>query len=209
MADARGLGGLFVAAGPPLRQPPLARSLCCRLMASALKSVCARVGHRARRLCRLFACSVPAAPACAVGVVAGAKKPARPRPGVAAPPLWPRPAGTPGQASAGGPFGRLPPSHFVVSVAVGSSGATPPPPPRRPVSPAAIKAEWGGLASAKPRPFGPRRGAPAPPPILGPRGGAFFSFAAAGIDIVAEATPGHYMLWCFICNTSQYRRPGT
>ena len=67
----------------------------------------------------------------------------------------------------------------------------------------------GGLASAKPRPFGPRRGAPAPPPILGPRGGAFFSFAAAGVDIVAVAAPGHYMLWCFICNTSQYRRPGT
>ena len=126
------------------------------------------------------------------------EKPARPRPGSLRPPLWPRPAGTPGQASAGGPFSRLPPSHFLVSVAVGSSGATPPPPPRRPVSPAAIKAEWGGLGRggqrAAPGPLGAVRGAPAPPPILGPRGGAFFSFAAAGIDIVAVATPGHYML---------------
>ena len=140
-------------------------------------SVCARVGHRARRLCRLFAFSVPAAPACAVGVVAGAKKPARPRPGAAAPPLWPRPAGTPGQASAGAPSGRLPPSHFLVSVAVGSSGATPPPPPRRPVSPAAIKAEWGGLVGAAsgppPAPLGPSGALQPRPPFWGPGAGLF------------------------------------
>ena len=81
--------------------------------------------------------------------------------------------GTPGQASAGGPFGRLPPSHFLVSVAVGSSGATPPPPPRRPVSPAAIKAEWGGLRQRSRAPSG-RAGALLPrPPFWGPGAGLF------------------------------------
>lgn len=153
---------------------PRSPARCAAAERVSTQSVCARVGHRARRLCRLFAFSVPAAPACAVGVVAGAKKPARPRPGAAAPPLWPRPAGTPGQASAGGPFGRLPPSHFSVSVAVGSSGATPPPPPpRRPVSPAAIKAEWGGLRQRSRAPSG-RAGALQPrPPFWGPGAGLF------------------------------------
>lgn len=122
--------------------------------------------------------------------------------------------GTPGQASAGGPSGRLPPSHFLVSVAVGSSGATPPPPPRRPVSPAAIKAEWGGLRQRSRAPSGRAGALPPRPPFWGPGAGLFLLpcggfVAAAGIDIVAVASHGHYMLWCVICNTSQYRRPGT
>ena len=180
MGDARGLGGLFVAAGPPLRQPPLARSLCCRLMASALNRY-ARASGIAPAAFVGFSPVSGCPPPLAQMAASRGEKACAPAPRLPAPPLWPRPAGTPGQASAGGPFGRLPPSHFLVSVAVGSSGATPPPPPRRPVSPAHF-------------------GAP---------GRGFFSFAAAGIDIVAEATPGHYMLWCVICNTSQYRRPDT
>ena len=105
------------------------------------------------------------------------EKACAPAPRLPAPPLWPRPAGTPGQASAGGPFGRLPPSHFLVSVAVGSSGATPPPPPRRPVSPAAIKAEWGGLVGAAggppPAPLGPSGALQPRPPFWGPGAGLF------------------------------------
>ena len=206
---AAAVGG-SVAACAAAVPPPRCRSLCCRLMASALFGMRAAPSRRngGPRPSSALPLNRARRPRFADGGVRWGQKPARPLRGSAAPPCA-LAAPSRAAAAAGGPFGRLPPSHFLVSVAVGSSGATPPPPPRRPVSPAAIKAEWGGLASAKPRPFGPRRGAPAPPPILGPRGGAFFSFAAAGIDIVAEATPGHYMLWCFICSTSQYRRPGT
>ena len=104
------------------------------------------------------------------------EKACAPAPRLPAPPLWPRPAGTPGQASAGGPFSRLPPSHFLVSVAVGSFGATPPP-PRRPVSPAAIKAEWGGLVGAAggppPAPLGPSGALQPRPPFWGPGAGLF------------------------------------
>ena len=138
----------------------------------------ALIGMRARRASRppplsAFRLFPAARPRLRRWRPAGARKPARPRPGAAAPPLWPRPAGTPGQASAGGPFGRLPPSHFIVSVAVGSSGATPPPPPRRPVSPAAIKAEWGGLRQRSRAPSG-RAGALLPrPPFWGPGAGLF------------------------------------
>ena len=52
---------------------PRSPARCAAAERVSTSSVCARVGHRARRLCRLFAFSVPAAPACAVGVVAGAK----------------------------------------------------------------------------------------------------------------------------------------
>ena len=152
---------------------PRSPARCAAAERVSTQSVCARVGHRARRLCRLFAFSVPAAPACAVGVVAGAKKPARPRPGAAAPPLWPRPAGRRGRRRRAAPSAGSRHPIFFVSVAVGSSGATPPPPPRRPVSPAAIKAEWGGLRQRSRAPSG-RAGALQPrPPFWGPGAGFF------------------------------------
>ena len=76
-------------------------------------------------------------------------------------------------AAAGGPSGRLPPSHFFGVVAVGSSGATPPPSPRSPVLLRATKV--GGACSSGLWP--PRRcgGAPlrsGPAPRFWPRGGA-------------------------------------
>lgn len=82
--------------------------------------------------------------------------------------------------AAGGPSGRLPPSHFFGVVAVGSSGATPPPSPRSPVLLRAAKV--GGLASAA---FGRRAAAaarpsaPAPPPGFGP-GAGLFCFRCGG-----------------------------
>ena len=105
------------------------------------------------------------------------RKACAPAPRLPVPPSGLGLPGTPGQASAGGPFSRLPPSHFLVSVAVGSSGATPPPPPRRPVSPAAIKAEWGGLVGAAsgppPAPLGPSGALQPRPPFWGPGAGLF------------------------------------
>ena len=198
MGDSRGCrGGLRRGLRRCRAAPPLPLVVLPPDGVSTL-SVCARVGHHARRLYRLFAFSVPAAPACAVGVVAGAKKPARPRPGVAAPPLWPRPAGSPGQASAGAPYDRLPPSHFLVSVAVGCSGRTPPPPPRRPVSPVAIKVEWGGLRQRSRAPSG-RAGALQPrPPVLAP-GRGYFVFAAAGLGIAPPAGGAKGLPGCTRC----------
>ena len=87
----------------------------------------------------------------------------------------PVPAGRrrPWPAAAGGPSGRLPPSHFFGVVAVGSSGATPPPSPRSPVLLRAAKAGGACFSGLWP----PRRcgGAPlrsGPAPRFWPRGGA-------------------------------------
>ena len=97
---------------------------------------------------------------------------------------------------------------FLVSVAVGSSGATPPPPPRRPVSPAAIKAEWGGLRQRSRAPSG-RAGALLPrPPFWGP-GAGLFCFRCGGYRYSACADARRYILWCFTGNIFQYKRSGT
>ena len=168
--------------GAPSRPaPPRCRSLCCRLMASALFGMRAArpaetAGRGHHRLCPF---SAAAAPACAVGVVSGGQKPARPLRGSAAPPCA-LAAPSRAAAAAGGPSGRLPPSHFFGAVAVGSSGATPLPSPRSPVLLRAAKV--GGLASAA---FGRRTAAaarpsaPAPPPGFGP-GAGLFCFRCGG-----------------------------
>ena len=82
-----------------------------------------------------------------------------------------------GAGVGGRPLRQAPAIPFLVSVAVGSSGATPPPPPRRPVSPAAIKAEWGGLVGAAsgppPAPLGPSGALQPRPPFWGPGAGLF------------------------------------
>ena len=62
----------------------------------------------------------------------------------------------------------------------------------------------GGLVGAAcgppPAPLGPSGALQPRPPFWGPRGGAYFialrGFRCGGLDIVAAASPGHYMLWC-------------
>lgn len=193
------MGG-SVAACAAAVPPPRCRSLCCRLMASALFGMRAAPSRRngGPRPSSALPLNRSRRPRFADGGVRWGQKPARPRPGVAAPPLWPRPAGSPGQASAGAPYDRLPPSHFLVSVAVGCSGRTPPPPPRRPVSPVAIKVEWGGLRQRSRAPSG-RAGALQPrPPVLAP-GRGYFVFAAAGLGIAPPAGGAKGLPGCTRC----------
>ena len=165
----------------PLRGPR-GRSCACAAALARHSSVCARprpAGAAGRGPHRLCALTAPAAPACAVGGVRWAQKPARPLRGSAAPPCA-LAAPSRAAAAAGGPSGRLPPSHFFRAVAVGSSGATPPPSPRSPVLLRAAKV--GGLAPAA---FGRRAAAaarpsaPAPPPGFGP-GAGLFCFRCGG-----------------------------
>ena len=91
-------------------------------------------------------------------------------------------------AAAGGPSGRLPPSHFLAVVAVGSSRPTPPPSPRRPVLLRAAKV--GGGLLQRPKAAAPLRRRAPPlqprPPVLAP-GRGYFIFAAAGLGIAPPA----------------------
>ena len=159
MGDARGCRGGFRRGLRRCRLAPRCRSLCCRLMASALFGMRAAPSRRnggprpssALPLfrCRRARCGVPLRPP-----VPLLRRLARQR------------------RRAAPPAGSRHPIFFGV-VAVGSSGATPPPSPRSPVLLRAAKV--GGLASAA---FGRRAAAaarpsaPAPPPRFWPRGGA-------------------------------------
>ena len=170
---AAAVGG-SVAACAAAVPPPRCRSLCCRLMASALFGMRAAPSRRngGPRPSSALPLNRARPPRFADGGGRWGQKPARPLRGSAAPPCA-LAAPSRAAAAAGGPSGRLPPSHFFGVVAVGSSGATPPPPPRRPVSPAAIKAEWGGLRQRSRAPSG-RAGALLPrPPFWGPGAGLF------------------------------------
>ena len=170
---AAAVGG-SVAACAAAVPPPRCRSLCCRLMASALFGMRAAPSRRngGPRPSSALPLNRARRPRFADGGVRWGQKPARPLRGSAAPPCA-LAAPSRGAAAAGGPSGRLPPSHFFGVVAVGSSGATPPPSPRSPVLLRAAKV--GGLAPAA---FGRRAAAaarpsaPAPPPRFWPRGGA-------------------------------------
>ena len=170
---AAAVGG-SVAACAAAVPPPRCRSLCCRLMASALFGMRAAPSRRngGPRPSSALPLNRARRPRFADGGVRWGQKPARPLRGSAAPPCA-LAAPSRAAAAAGGPSGRLPPSHFFGVVAVGSSGATPPPSPRSPVLLRAAKV--GGLASAA---FGRRAAAaarpsaPAPPPRFWPRGGA-------------------------------------
>ena len=168
--------------GAPSRPaPPRCRSLCCRLMASALFGMRAAPSRRngGPRPSSALPLNRARRPRFADGGGRWGQKPARPLRGSAAPPCA-LAAPSRAAAAAGGPSGRLPPSHFFGVVAVGSSGATPPPSPRSPVLLRAAKV--GGLASAA---FGRRAAAaarpsaPAPPPGFGP-GAGLFCFRCGG-----------------------------
>ena len=163
---AAAVGG-SVAACAAAVPPPRCRSLCCRLMASALFGMRAAPSRRngGPRPSSALPLNRARRPRFADGGVRWGQKPARPLRGSAAPPCA-LAAPSRAAAAAGGPSGRLPPSHFFGVVAVGSSGATPPPSPRSPVLLRAAKV--GGLAPAA---FGaPLRSGPAP--RFWPRGGA-------------------------------------
>ncbi len=103
-------------------------------------------------------------------------------------------------AAAGGPSGRLPPSHFFGVVAVGSSGATPPPSP--PFAGLAAGSQGRGACSSglwPPRRCGgaPLRSGPAPP-VLAP-GRGYFVFAAAGLGIAPPAGGAKGLPSCTRC----------
>lgn len=168
--------------GAPSRPaPPRCRSLCCRLMASALFGMRAAPsrrngGPRPSSALPLFRCRRPrlrrwrrqrGAKACA------------PAAGFRCAPLCPCCAVSRGSGG-GRPLRQAPAIPFFGAVAVGSSGATPPPSPRSPVLLRAAKV--GGLASAA---FGRRAAAaarpsaPAPPPGFGP-GAGLFCFRCGG-----------------------------
>ena len=181
MGDARGCRGGLRRGLRRCRAAPRCRSLCCRLMASALFGMRAAPSRRngGPRPSSALPLNRARRPRFADGGVRWGQKPARPLRGSAAPPCA-LAAPSRAAAAAGGPSGRLPPSHFFGVVAVGSSGATPPPSPRSTVLLRAAKV--GGLASAA---FGRRAAAaarpsaPAPPPGFGP-GAGLFCFRCGG-----------------------------
>lgn len=170
---AAAVGG-SVAACAAAVPPPRCRSLCCRLMASALFGMRAAPSRRngGPRPSSALPLNRARRPRFADGGVRWGQKPARPLRGSAAPPCA-LAAPSRAAAAAGGPSGRLPPSHFFEAVAVGSSGATPPPSPRSPVLLRAAKVRGACFSGLWP----PRRcgGAPlrsCPAPRFWPRGGA-------------------------------------
>ena len=181
--------------------PPRCRSLCCRLMASALFGMRAAPSRRngGPRPSSALPLNRARRPRFADGGVRWGQKPARPLRGSAAPPCA-LAAPSRAAAAAGGPSGRLPPSHFFGAVAVGSSGATPPPSPRSPVLLRAAKV--GGACSSglwPPRRCGgaPLRSSPAPP-VLAP-GRGYFVFAAAGLGIAPPAGGAKGLPGCTRC----------
>ena len=109
---AAAVGG-SVAACAAAVPPPRCRSLCCRLMASALFGMRAAPSRRNGGPWPSSALPLNRArrPRFADGGVRWGQKPARPLRGSAAPPCA-LAAPSRAAAAAGGPSGRLPPSHF-------------------------------------------------------------------------------------------------
>lgn len=106
------MGG-SVAACAAAVPPPRCRSLCCRLMASALFGMRAAPSRRngGPRPSSALPLNRSRRPRFADGGVRWGQKPARPLRGSAAPPCA-LAAPSRAAAAAGGPSGRLPPSHF-------------------------------------------------------------------------------------------------
>ena len=167
------MGG-SVAACAAAVPPPRCRSLCCRLMASALFGMRAAPSRRngGPRPSSALPLNRARRPRFADGGVRWGQKPARPLRGSAAPPLCPCCAVSRGSGG-GRPLRQAPAIPFFGVVAVGSSGATPPPSPRSPVLLRAAKVGGACFSGLWP----PRRcgGAPlrsCPAPRFWPRGGA-------------------------------------
>ena len=188
--------------GAPSRPaPPRCRSLCCRLMASALFGMRAAPSRRngGPRPSSALPLNRARRPRFADGGVRWGQKPARPLRGSAAPPCA-LAAPSRAAAAAGGPSGRLPPSHFFWSgggwLLRGHSAAVAP---------------FAGLAAGSqgrgacfsglwpPRRCGgaPLRSGPAPP-VLAP-GRGYFVFAAAGLGIAPPAGGAKGLPSCTRC----------
>lgn len=166
--------------GAPSRPaPPRCRSLCCRLMASALFGMRAAPSRRngGPRPSSALPLNRARRPRFADGGVRWGQKPARPLRGSAAPPCarWP-PSSV---ASGGGVVSRQPPLSS--SRSGGASAQPPSPPPSPPASLCAGNQGRGACSSA----FGRRAAAaarpsaPAPPPGFGP-GAGLFCFRCGG-----------------------------
>ena len=159
--------------GAPSRPaPPRCRSLCCRLMASALFGMRAAPSRRngGPRPSSALPLNRARRPRFADGGVRWGQKPARPLRGSAAPPCarWP-PSSV---ASGGGVVSRQPP---LSSSRSGGASAQPPSPPPSP--PASLCAGNQGRGACSSGLWPPRRcgGAPlrsSPAPRFWPRGGA-------------------------------------
>ena len=165
------MGG-SVAACAAAVPPPRCRSLCCRLMASALFGMRAAPSRRngGPRPSSALPLNRARRPRFADGGVRWGQKPARPLRGSAAPPCarWP-PSSV---ASGGGVVSRQPPLSS--SRSGGASAQPPSPPPSPPASLCAGKQGRGACFSGL---WPPRRcgGAPlrsSPAPRFWPRGGA-------------------------------------
>ena len=174
MGDARGCRGGFRRGLRRCRLAPRCRSLCCRLMASALFGMRAAPSRRngGPRPSSALPLNRARRPRFADGGVRWGQKPARPLRGSAAPPCA-LAAPSRAAAAAGGPSGRLPPSHFFWSgggwLLRGHSAAV------APFAGLAAGSQGRGACSSglwPPRRYGgaPLRSSPAP--RFWPRGGA-------------------------------------
>lgn len=176
--------------GAPSRPaPPRCRSLCCRLMASALFGMRAAPSRRNGGPWPSSALPLNRArrPRFADGGVRWGQKPARPLRGSAAPPCA-LAAPSRAAAAAGGPSGRLPPSHFFWSgggwLLRGHSAAV------APFAGLAAGSQGRGGLLQRPLAAAPLRRRAPPlqprPPVLAP-GRGYFVFAAAGLGIAPPA----------------------
>lgn len=176
--------------GAPSRPaPPRCRSLCCRLMASALFGMRAAPSRRngGPRPSSALPLNRARRPRFADGGVRWGQKPARPLRGSAAPPCA-LAAPSRAAAAAGGPSGRLPPSHFFWSgggwLLRGHSAAV------APFAGLAAGSQGRGGLLQRPLAAAPLRRRAPPlrprPPVLAP-GRGYFVFAAAGLGIAPPA----------------------
>lgn len=176
--------------GAPSRPaPPRCRSLCCRLMASALFGMRAAPSRRngGPRPSSALPLNRSRRPRFADGGVRWGQKPARPLRGSAAPPCA-LAAPSRAAAAAGGPSGRLPPSHFFWSgggwLLRGHSAAV------APFAGLAAGSQGRGGLLQRPLAAAPLRRRAPPlrprPPVLAP-GRGYFVFAAAGLGIAPPA----------------------
>lgn len=195
---AAAVGG-SVAACAAAVPPPRCRSLCCRLMASALFGMRAAPSRRngGPRPSSALPLNRARRPRFADGGGRWGQKPARPLRGSAAPPCarWP-PSSV---ASGGGVVSRQPPLSS--SRSGGASAQPPSPPPSPPASLCAGSQGRGGLLQ-RPLAAAPLRRRAPPlqprPPVLAP-GRGYFVFAAAGLGIAPPAGGAKGLPGCTRC----------
>ena len=197
---AAAVGGCVAACAAAV-PPPRCRSLCCRLMASALFGMRAAPSRRngGPRPSSALPLNRARRPRFADGGGRWGQKPARPLRGSAAPPCA-LAAPSRGAAAAGGPSGRLPPSHFFWSgggwLLRGHSAAV------APFAGLAAGSQGRGGLLQRPLAAAPLRRRAPPlrprPPVLAP-GRGYFVFAAAGLGIAPPAGGAKGLPGCTRC----------